>query len=67
MTKFPELLPSKDFPVSSYKAAFTPKNGSVADPGFVGVIPAIGQIKTEPVSVCHHVSITSHLDFPTTL
>ena len=42
----------------------TPKKGRVAEPGFFGVIPAIGLIRTEPVSVCHQVSTTSQLDFP---
>jgi len=35
----------------------TPKNGKVAEPGFTGVMPAIGEIKTDPVSVCHQVSM----------
>jgi hypothetical protein len=29
-----------------------PKNGRDADPGFVGVIPPMGEITWEPVSVC---------------
>ena len=37
-----------------------------AEPGFVGVMPAMGEIRTEPVSVCHHVSITSQDLLPTT-
>ena len=45
----------------------TPKKGRVAEPGFVGVTPDIGDISTEPVSVCHHVSMISHLSLPTTL
>ena len=34
----------------------TPKNGRVADPGFVAIAPGIGVIMIEPVSVCHQVS-----------
>jgi hypothetical protein len=33
-----------------------PKNGSVPEPGFVGVAPGSGEIMMAPVSVCHHVS-----------
>src|SRR6185437_5606879 len=33
-----------------------PKNGRVAEPGFVGTAPGIGEIMIDPVSVCHHVS-----------
>ena len=62
ITKFPDAGPLNVFPFSSYNAGLTPKNGSVADPGFAGVIPEIGDIKTEPVSVCHHVSTISHFD-----
>ncbi len=34
----------------------TPKNGSVAEPGFRSVAPGSGVIRIPPVSVCHHVS-----------
>ena len=34
----------------------TPKNGSVPDPGLVGIAPGSGVIMIAPVSVCHHVS-----------
>ena len=37
-------------------AASTPKNGSVAEPGLVGVAPGSGVIMMPPVSVCHQVS-----------
>ena len=67
MTKLPEASSSKGLPSSSYKAGFTPKKGNVAEPGFTGVMPEIGDIKTDPVSVCHQVSITSHLPLPTIL
>ena len=33
----------------------------------VGVIPDIGEIRTDPVSVCHHVSTISQLELPTIL
>ena len=33
-----------------------PGNGTVAEPGFVRVIPGSGVIMMWPVSVCHHVS-----------
>ena len=31
-------------------------SGTVAEPGFVSVMPGIGEIMICPVSVCHHVS-----------
>src|SRR5262249_56962026 len=43
-------------PFPSTTAGSTPKNGSVALPGLVGVAPGRGVIMIEPVSVCHHVS-----------
>ena len=46
---------------------FWERRVSMHYPGFLGVIPAIGEINTDPVSVCHQVSITSHFDFPTFL
>src|SRR5690606_13520514 len=51
-------------PSGSRIAASTPKNGSVADPGLVGVTPGNGEIRIPPVSVCHHVSTIGHLPFP---
>ena len=65
MHKFPLPSPIISFPSLSTSEALTPKNGRVADPGFLGVMPAIGLINTEPVSVCHHVSTTSQFEFPT--
>ena len=44
MTKLPEASSSKGLPSSSYKAGFTPKKGNVAEPGFTGVMPEIGDI-----------------------
>ena len=63
----PELTPFNELPFSSYKAGLTPKKGRVAEPGLVGVIPDIGEIRTDPVSVCHHVSTISQLELPTIL
>ena len=54
------------FPSSSTSAGLTPKKGSVAEPGLVGVAPGKGEIMTPPVSVCHQVSTMGHFDFPTT-
>src|SRR5262252_1814366 len=44
----------------------TPKNGFVAEPGFVAIAPGIGVIMIAPVSVCHHVSTIGHLSWPIT-
>src|SRR6202163_2254216 len=44
----------------------TPKNGRVADPGFVAIAPGIGVIMMEPVSVCHHVSTIGQRLWPIT-
>ena len=66
MIRFPEFSPSKTLPFSSTSSGLTPKNGKVAEPGLTGVTPAIGEIKTDPVSVCHHVSMIWHEAFPTT-
>src|SRR5437763_12846988 len=56
MTSFPPTLPPTSSPRSSTTALSTPKNGSVALPGLVGIAPGNGVIMIEPVSVCHHVS-----------
>ena len=65
MQRLPFTSPLSSFPSLSTSEGFTPKNGKVAEPGFFGVTPAIGDIKTEPVSVCHQVSTTSQLLLPT--
>ena len=54
-------------PSSSTIAASTPKKGSVALPGLVGVAPGRGVIMSEPVSVCHHVSTIGQRPPPMTL
>src|SRR6478672_9215316 len=53
---FPPTFGPTSRPFSSTTAGSTPKNGSVALPGFVAVAPGRGEIIIAPVSVCHHVS-----------
>ena len=59
MHKFPLPSPIISMPSLSTSEGLTPKNGKVADPGFLAVMPAIGLINTEPVSY-------THLTLPTT-
>src|SRR5689334_7904904 len=59
------LLPSIIFPFSSISAGCTPGNGSVANDGLAGVMPARLEIMIPPVSVCHHVSTIGHFFLPT--
>ena len=47
-------------------AGFTPKNGSVAEPGLVAIAPGSGEIMMPPVSVCHQVSTIGQRCSPTT-
>ena len=54
------LLPSISIPSSVKRTGLIPKNGNVADPGFVGVEPGKGEISIPPVSVCHQVSTIGH-------
>lgn len=42
-----------------------PKNGTVADPGFVGIAPGNGVMTMLPVSVCQKVSTMAHWRRPT--
>src|SRR5436305_8694333 len=51
----PEPL-GTDCPERVTTSTATPGNGSVADPGFVGIAPGSGEIMIIPVSVCHQVS-----------
>src|SRR5271163_3566989 len=44
--------------------AMMPGSGRVAEPGFVGVAPGRGEIRIEPVSVCHQVSTMGQRFFP---
>ncbi len=57
-TSFPPEFFGTSLPASSTTFATTPKNGSVAEPGFCGMAPGSGVIMIMPVSVCHHVSTT---------
>ena len=54
------------FPFSSTTSISTPGIGLVAEPGFNGTVssPGKGDNIIPPVSVCHHVSIIGHFDFP---
>src|SRR5437879_11781571 len=56
MTRYPPAPGGTDLPSLSTTSASTPKKGSVADPGLVGVAPGSGVIMMAPVSVCHQVS-----------
>src|SRR6185295_2217873 len=47
-------------PALSTNSAFTPGNGTVAEPGLVVVTPGRGVIMIPPVSVCHQVSTMGH-------
>src|ERR1700716_4112943 len=53
---FPPTFGFTSRPFSSTTAGSTPKNGSVALPGLVGIAPGSGVIMIAPVSVCHQVS-----------
>ena len=63
----PLVAPGSSLPCSSTIAGSTPKNGSVAEPGFNHVTPGNGEIKIPPVSVCHHVSTIGQRPPPTRL
>ena len=65
-TRLPSQAPSCMWPSLSTMAGLTPKNGSVADPGFKAVAPGSGVINMPPVSVCHQVSTMGHRWSPTT-
>src|SRR5881392_4513555 len=56
MISLPPTFVPTSCPFSSTMVGSTPKNGSVALPGFVGIAPGRGVIRIDPVSVCHHVS-----------
>src|SRR6185312_16059144 len=53
-------------PLSFTTSAATPGSGRVAEPGFAGVAPGMGEIMMLPVSVCHQVSTMGHLPLPIT-
>src|SRR5579864_7386426 len=54
------------FPSMVTTSGTTPKNGLVAEPGFVGIAPGIGAIMMCPVSVCHQVSTIGQRSCPIT-
>lgn len=60
------LLPTSSLPSLSRSTTSTPKKGSVAEPGFVGVAPGSGVMMCPPVSVCQNVSTTAQRPPPTT-
>src|ERR1700736_3032135 len=62
---FPPTFAPTSFPFGSTTAGSTPKNGSVALPGFVGIAPGNGVIMIAPVSVCHQVSTIGQRPPPT--
>ena len=66
MMSFPPTFGPTSRPLWSTTAGSTPKNGSVAVPGFVVVTPGRGVIMIPPVSVCHQVSTTAQRPSPTT-
>ena len=65
--KLPSEGPFNSLFSLSTRTGLIPKNGLVAEPGFVDVAPGRGVIKIPPVSVCHQVSTIGHLPLPTTL
>src|SRR5678815_844718 len=70
MQRFPLSNPCSSFsvtsfPFSSTSNGCTPGIGKVAQLGLDGVTPARLEIRQAPVSVCHQVSTTGHLFFPT--
>src|SRR5947208_16153891 len=56
MISLPPIFGPTSRPFSSTMAGSTPKNGSVALPGFVRIAPGRGVIKIDAVSVCHQLS-----------
>ena len=65
MHKLPSTpLPSIISPSLLTRIGSTPGRGKVAYEGFSGVIPARGEIRIPPVSVCHHVSTIGHCFLP---
>ncbi len=67
MHRLPDAAPSRTAPSLSTSCGCTPKNGTVAEPGFVAMAPGRGVIMCPPVSVCHHVSTMAQRSSPTTL
>ena len=65
-TRLPSQAPSSAWPSLSTIAGCTPKNGSVAEPGFCAIAPGSGVMRMPPVSVCHQVSTIGQRSSPTT-
>src|SRR3982074_1356176 len=66
MTRYPPEPKGTGLPSMVTISGTTPKNGRVAEPGFVAIAPGIGVIMIEPVSVCHHVSTIGQRLWPIT-
>src|SRR5687767_6687051 len=56
ITRYPPDPSSTDFPALSTMSTSYPGRGWQAEPGFVGVTAAVGEITMAPVSVCQYVS-----------
>src|SRR5512145_1405433 len=67
MMSLPPSFTPAGLPASFTTDGTTPKNGLVADPGFVVMAPGSGVIRMPPVSVCHHVSTIGSFSRPTFL
>src|SRR5687768_7423898 len=66
MHRLPEAgLPVTSAPFSSTSNGCTPGSGRVAQEGLAGVTPAMLEMRTPAVSVCHQVSTMGHLFPPT--
>src|SRR5687768_18203281 len=66
ITSLPPAFAGTALPLLSTTSGATPKNGSVPEPGLVGVAPGRGVIMMAPVSVCHQVSTIGHRPPPMT-
>ena len=67
MTRMPPCPLGTSLPVSSTMAAVMPGNGSVHEPGTMGVAPGNGVMTWPPVSVCQKVSTMGQRLPPTCL
>ena len=61
------MVCSWSLPSGDSTTGCTPKNGNVAEPGFVAMAPGNGAIMWPPVSVCHHASTIEQRSLPTCL
>src|SRR5512136_2123275 len=67
ITRYPPSSTAAGEPSSLMTLGTTPKNGRVAEPGFVVMAPGSGVIRMPPVSVCHQVSTIGSFSWPTFL